>query len=244
MGCEGSHSSLVLSHSQRVGQVMLWILLAAYLCGSIPFGLVIVRAVAGVDLRKVGSGNIGATNAGRVVGKTWGIVVLLLDALKGAGPTCLAPWFAESLGLAVDAETARVLAGATAILGHMFPVWLGFRGGKGVATALGVVAVLAWIPTLAAAVVFAVAVGIKRIVSLGSILAALTFAGVQLWLLRPQPFGAEHRSLALFALAIPVLIVVRHAGNIVRLMRGEEPTFQSAHSRSEHQETAPDDPPQ
>ncbi len=208
---------------------MAWILLAAYLCGSIPFGLVIVRAVAGVDLRKVGSGNIGATNAGRVVGKTWGILVLLLDALKGAGPTLLTPWFAETLGLAVDLSTARVLAGSAAILGHMFPVWLGFRGGKGVATALGAVMVLAPLATLVAGTTFAIVFAVTRIVSLGSILAAIAFGGAQLWIMRPNPFSPEQRSLALFAMAIPALILVRHAGNIVRLVRGTEPSFRSAH---------------
>lgn len=222
---------------------MAWILLAAYLCGSIPFGLVIVRAVAGVDLRKVGSGNIGATNAGRVVGKTWGIIVLLLDAVKGAGPTLLAPWFAEMLGLAVDLPTARVLAGSAAILGHMFPVWLGFRGGKGVATALGAVVVLAPLATLVAGATFAAVFALTRIVSLGSILAALVFAGAQLWLMRPDPFSPDQRSLALFALAIPALILVRHAGNIARLVGGTEPSFRSAHPDHRPHETEKRGPP-
>lgn len=217
---------------------MLWILLAAYVCGSIPFGLLIVRAVGGVDLRTVGSGNIGATNAGRAVGKTWGIVVLLLDALKGAGPTFLAPWFAASLGLAVSGQTASVLAGTAAILGHMFPMWLGFQGGKGVATALGAVAVLSPWPALFAAVVFATVVAATRIVSLGSILGSLTFAGCQLWMLRPNPFSPESRSLSLFATAIPLLILVRHAGNIARLARGEEPAFKSRRHPSGNNDSA------
>lgn len=222
---------------------MIWLLLTAYLCGSIPFGLVIVRLVAGVDLRQVGSGNIGATNAGRVVGKTWGILVLLLDALKGAGPTFLAPWLKTLFSLEMSDETASVLAGSAAIAGHMFPVWLGFRGGKGVATALGVVMVLSPLPTLMAAAVFAIVIAVRRIVSLGSILAALTFAGVQLFLLRPNYLGAEHRALALFALAIPALILVRHASNIARLVRGTEPEFTRKHSTENRDASHSVEPP-
>lgn len=204
----------------------MWLLLlAAYLCGSIPFGLLIVRAVAGVDLRKVGSGNIGATNTGRVVGKTWAIAVLVLDALKGALPTCAAPWFVAWQGLSLEPQTAQVLAGISAILGHMFPVWLGFRGGKGVATALGVVSVLSPYGTLAAAAVFAAVFALRRIVSLSSLAAAVAFAGYQFWILQPEPFGPTTRALALFSFAVPALIVVRHAGNIARLLRGQESTY-------------------
>ncbi|MFO0919761.1 MAG: glycerol-3-phosphate 1-O-acyltransferase PlsY [Planctomycetaceae bacterium] len=206
---------------------MLVIFLASYLCGSIPFGLVIVRLVSGKDLRQLGSGNIGATNAGRVLGKTWGLIILLLDALKGAGPALAAPWLAEQTGATLSPQSAQVLAAVGAILGHMFPVWLGFRGGKGVATALGVILVLAPWGTLIAAAVFAVSFAAKRIVSLSSILAAISFGAYQLWVLSPQPFGPESRSLAVFSVAIPLLIIVRHRANIARLLQGTEPTFRS-----------------
>lgn len=203
------------------------ILLVAYLCGSIPFGLLIVRAVAGVDLRTLGSGNIGATNAGRVLGKTWGTIILLLDALKGALPACAAPWLAELFDASLTADSAKVLAAVAAVLGHMFPIWLGFRGGKGVATALGTICVLAPWSMLAAAAIFAATFAATRIVSLSSILAAIGFAICQLWLLMPEPFKPETRSLAAFSLAIPALIIIRHRSNIARLLRGAEPRFQS-----------------
>lgn len=206
----------------------MWLIfLAAYLCGSIPFGLMIVRAVAGVDLRTMGSGNIGATNAGRVLGKTGGAAILLLDALKGAGPTLAAPWMATTFSAALTSQQAQVLAAVAAILGHMFPVWLGFRGGKGVATALGAISVLAPWGTLVAAVVFAAAFAIKRIVSLSSILAAVGFGLYQLWELRPDPFSEEKWTLAAFSISIPVLIIIRHKSNIVRFAHGEEPRFGS-----------------
>jgi glycerol-3-phosphate acyltransferase PlsY len=188
----------------------------------------IVRAVAGVDLRDVGSGNIGATNVGRAAGWTWAIIVLALDALKGAGPTWAALWLAEQWGIEASPTTAQVLTATAAILGHMFPVWLGFRGGKGVATALGAVSVLAPASTIAAAAVFSIVFGGTRIVSLGSILAAIAFAGCELWILRPNPFGGGQRALAWFSVAIPLLILVRHRGNIARLLRGTEKTYAAA----------------
>lgn len=217
---------------------MIILLLLSYLCGSIPFGLMIVRAVAGVDLRTVGSGNIGATNVGRAAGKTWAVIVLLLDALKGAGPTLAGPWLAPE----ILPQTAQVLAGSAAILGHMFPVWLGFRGGKGVATALGVIAVLSPQATVAAALVFAMTFAVTRIVSLGSLLAAVTFGAVQLWQLRPHFFRDEHRALAIFSIAIPLLVIVRHLGNIARLLRGEEAAFKTTSSAKPSTQGEPDRP--
>jgi glycerol-3-phosphate acyltransferase PlsY len=198
--------------------------LIAYLVGSLPFGFLIAWYAAGVDIRKSGSGNIGATNVARVLGKKLGIAVLLLDCLKGALPTLVLPW------LLADSTTPglhlAVLSGAAAILGHMFPCWLRFRGGKGVATALGVALAIAPVSTAAAFVVFALCVALTRIVSLGSVLAACTFCGVELWQLRPSPFANETWSLAVFSTLVPLLIIVRHRSNIVRLMRGTEPRFQ------------------
>lgn len=195
---------------------------AAYLIGSIPFGLLIVRWVKGVDLRTVGSGNIGATNAGRVLGKGGGLGVLLLDALKGLIPTLvLARWCDPS-------ATTAVLAGTAAILGHMYPCWLGFRGGKGVATALGVVGVLAPWGTLAAFGAFALTFATTRIVSLGSILAAVVFAVFQGVWLAPEWWSAENRWLTVFSAAVPLLIIVRHRSNLVRLLQGQEGAWKPA----------------
>jgi glycerol-3-phosphate acyltransferase PlsY len=198
--------------------------LFAYLLGSLPFGYLIARYVAGVDIRKTGSGNIGATNVARVLGKKLGIAVLVLDCLKGALPTLLLPpLLAES---ATDRLHLAVLSGTAAIVGHMFPCWLKFRGGKGVATALGVALALGPLATGAAFVVFVLCVALTRIVSLGSVLAACTFCGVELWVLQPSPFGHETWSLATFSTLVPLLIVVRHRSNLSRLWRGTEPRFQ------------------
>jgi glycerol-3-phosphate acyltransferase PlsY len=199
-------------------------LLIAYLVGSLPFGFLIARYVAGVDIRKSGSGNIGATNVARVLGKKLGIAVLVLDCLKGALPTLILP------PVLTDSATFRlhlaVLSGTAAILGHMFPCWLKFHGGKGVATALGVALALGPLSTAAAFVVFVLCVALTRIVSLGSILAACTFCGVELWQLRPTPFGDETWSLAAFSTLVPLLIILRHRSNLARLLRGTEPRFQ------------------
>jgi acyl phosphate:glycerol-3-phosphate acyltransferase len=198
------------------------VLVAAYLAGSIPFSLLIARAVGGIDLRQHGSGNVGATNVGRLLGWKWGIVALILDALKGLLPTGLLPLLFSDAG--VRGHLA-VGCGLAAILGHMFPCWLGFRGGKGVATSLGVVLMLAPWGGLAAAGVFAVCFAIWRYVSLGSIIAAMAFAIVQFVLLRPDPFSSLKWSLAAFSIAVPMLVILRHRSNIVRLLRGEEKKF-------------------
>lgn len=197
---------------------------AAYAIGSLPFGLIVGRLAGGIDIRRQGSGNIGATNVARVVGAKWGAIVLALDCLKGALPTALLP----RLVVGPD-ETWRphleVIAGVAAIVGHMFPCWIGFRGGKGVATALGVVLVLSPIATGVAAAVFAALFAASRIVSLSSIGAASAFCAFQLWRMRPAPFDRANWSLAAFSIIVPLLIVARHRTNIVRLARGTEPRF-------------------
>lgn len=204
---------------------MVWaaIALLSFVLGSIPFGLLIARAVAGVDLRQSGSGNIGATNVTRVVGKFWGAVVLLLDASKGAIPAGLFPLLP---GIPVEQQLhAAVLGGLLAILGHMFSPWLKFRGGKGVATATGVVLVLApWGFLVAFALFVGVCAG-TRIVSLGSLTAAVGFAITQWFVLQPTPWSEQLWSLTSFSLGVPALIVFQHRSNIRRLIRGEEHAF-------------------
>ena len=203
----------------------LLILIGAYLAGSLPFGLIVARAVKGIDIREHGSRNIGATNVTRVIGVKWGAVCFLLDLLKGSGPV----WLLPQMLLAADGPSRthwQVAAGLLAIIGHMFPVWLGFKGGKGVATALGVVAMLAPQSTAITFGVFVALFAITRIVSLGSIIAAVTFAVLQMIQLWPQPFRAETWSVASFSLAVPVLIILRHRANIGRLLRGEEHRFE------------------
>ncbi|NOX54787.1 MAG: glycerol-3-phosphate 1-O-acyltransferase PlsY [Planctomycetes bacterium] len=203
---------------------------AAYLAGSIPFGLLMGRLVAGVDIRTRGSGNIGATNVARVVGARWGLLVLILDFAKGALPTWGLPLLvAEPDGLA--SVHLRVVCGIAAVVGHMFPCWLRFRGGKGVATGAGVVLVLSPWATLAAVAVFAAVFGLSRFVSAASMLAALAFGITELVLLWPTPFAADCWSLGLFSLLVPALIILRHRSNLVRLLKGQEPRMTFGQNR-------------
>ncbi len=195
-----------------------------FLVGGIPFGYLVGRLILRDDIRNHGSGNIGATNVARVIGWKWGSVVLFLDALKGLLPT----WGAACLARTYESESMQihmaVATGISAILGHMYPVYLRLRGGKGVATALGVVLVLAPQAVLIALAVFAVVAGATRLVALGSILSALAFGGIQLTLMGSRALDARNLSLTVFSVVVPLLIIWRHHSNIVRLVKGTELT--------------------
>lgn len=182
----------------------------AYLLGSIPFGLVLGR-LRGIDVRQVGSGNIGATNVARSLGKKLGLVVLVLDLAKGALPVLLF----QRLGLDRVHPFGLTAVGLAPILGHCFPVWLRLRGGKGVATALGVFLAIDPAVTGMAVAVFAVLYALFRVVSLGSMVATAALAAL-LWLLgRPAPEIA-------LGILVMVLILVQHRQNIRRLLRRAE----------------------
>jgi acyl phosphate:glycerol-3-phosphate acyltransferase len=187
----------------------------SYLLGSIPFGFVLVRIFRGQDVRLTGSGNIGATNVARS-SPALGVLTLVLDALKGVAAVALARAFFPG---------QNVLAGVAAlfaIAGHMFPIWLKFRGGKGVATALGSFAMIAPRSLLVMVGIFIVVVVVFRHVSLGSMLAVALFP-LLAWLLRD--YGEAPQMLALMAIA-SVLIIAKHHQNIRRLLAGTEPRFQ------------------
>src|SRR5580658_5433715 len=186
------------------------VLLAAYVLGAIPFGYLIYRRKTGRDIRGEGSGNIGATNVARLAGKSAGIVTLALDVGKGYLAVMLAVWFVPA---DPDWKTFAALA---VLLGHMFPVFLRFRGGKGVAAALGAFAALAPWAVLATLAAFIVVVITRRYVSLGAIVAAVLFPPAE-WIYYHPPLV----QLAGSSLAV-MLIVYKHRANIERLMAGTE----------------------
>jgi len=182
---------------------MIW-LLVAYLCGSIPFGLLIARAKTGKDVRAVGSGNIGATNVARAAGRGAAAATLVLDAAKGLVPVLLASgpgWLPAACAI-------------SAVLGHCFPVWLRFRGGKGVATGLGVSLALAPWAALGGAATWAVLYRLYRISSVGSLAGVAVALGIAA--ATSSPYAVEGLA------GVAAIIVFRHGGNIRRLLRKQE----------------------
>jgi glycerol-3-phosphate acyltransferase PlsY len=199
------------------------VLIASYLLGSIPFGYLIVRASEGADVRETGSGGTGATNVSRRAGKRAGLITLLLDAAKGAFAVLLARGLlAPDFGINGWVAAAAVCA----IIGHIFPVWLKFRGGKGVATGVGVFLSLAPLALVCAAMIFFLAVWATRYVSLGSILATIAFP-IFVWLLNAylHPL-ADLKPIMVAAIASGALIIFMHRANIGRLLRGMESKFE------------------
>lgn len=193
---------------------------AAYLLGSIPFGFLLVLLIRKEDIRAHGSGNIGATNVVRSGGKGLGALTFLLDAGKGAAAVLLAEYLTRNAG-AATLQNAAILAGFCAMLGHIFPVWLRFKGGKGVATALGVFLALSLWAALAAFALFLVVFLISRYVSLASILAAVALPFLTLFL-SPKAHTNLFRVLVFCCSA---LVIAKHKSNIVRLARGSEYRF-------------------
>lgn len=192
------------------------VLLLSYLVGAIPFGLLFSRAV-GKDVREEGSGNIGATNVNRVLGKKFGILTLLCDVAKGFFPVYLVFLF---LPPANNNEFIIALCGLATVLGHMFPVYLGFKGGKGVATALGVFLYFSPLSILFALFLFIAVVAVSGFVSAGS-LAASGLIPIFIWYLGGAP------STVLVALSIAALIWIKHSSNIRRLKKGEEKSWKT-----------------
>jgi glycerol-3-phosphate acyltransferase PlsY len=189
------------------------LVVAGYLAGSIPWGVVLGRLVVGVDPRTVGSGNIGATNVARAGGKKLGVAVLVLDALKAMVPIVVTRML---LAGSPDVELWTVAVALSAFLGHLYPVWLGFRGGKGVATGLGIFLVLSPWAAVAGIVTYAVAYGATRISSVGSL------AGTAVCTLGTFVAYGWTSPISWAGVALALLIVVRHHENIRRLFTGEE----------------------
>ena len=204
------------------------VLVAAYLLGSLPTGYIVARVARGIDIRDHGSGNTGATNVLRVVGKTAGLTVLVIDLLKGfaavlASQQVLNLFYADSPGGLKSVPWLVTLAGLLAILGHSRSIWLNWTGGKSAATGLGVLFALASPAGLCTAVVFAVVLGCSRIVSLSSIAAASASIVVMVAMQQPLPY-------ILLAIAGAVYVILRHRANIERLLAGTEPRLGSSRS--------------
>lgn len=190
------------------------LLVGAYLLGSVPSGLLVAWLMGGPDPRQAGSGNIGAANLYRLLGRNAGVFTLVGDAGKGAVPVFVARFSLEGLGAWQAWAVAAV--GLVAVLGHLYPLYLGFKGGKGVATGFGVVATLCPLAALVLVVAYGLVVYYYRVISIGSLVGA--------WLL-PIAMGlfADTKAYLVLAGLISVLILQRHRENIIRLVRGEEP---------------------
>jgi acyl phosphate:glycerol-3-phosphate acyltransferase len=202
--------------------VLVAVIVCSYLLGSIPFGYILVRVFQGVDVRSIGSGNIGATNVARSGGKGLAIATFVLDAFKGWLPVFIVlhqPALGEAVSLPLT--TLASIAALSALVGHIFTVWLKFKGGKGVATGLGVFLALAPRAALLALLIFAVIVAATRYVSLGSILATAAFPAI-LCVLERDSFPAPA---LLMATAAALLVIFRHRQNIGRLWAGTENRF-------------------
>jgi len=207
----------------RLMLTLVFVLVASYLLGSIPFGYLAGR-IAGIDIRQAGSGNIGATNVVRVLGKRYGYPVFLLDFFKGLGAVEIAIAFARAARPEWGSpEVYGILAAFASVIGHSFPPWLKFRGGKGVATSAGALFGLMPLAMLIGVAIWIVVFWLTRFVSLASLVTAITLPLVIAILTRLN----EGRARALFysALCIAAVVVWQHRSNLSRLMRGREPRF-------------------
>jgi glycerol-3-phosphate acyltransferase PlsY len=189
--------------------------LFSYLLGSIPFGLVLTHIVKGEDVRKKGSGNIGATNTFRVAGKMLGALTLFLDTVKGIIPIIIARY------LYPTSELTHFACGFFAFIGHIFPIWLKFKGGKGVATAFGILAILSFPLALIAFITWAITFIIGRMVSLASIIASLTIIPT-VWLSCYDPSQADSLAISTIITTMSLAIVISHRNNIKRIIKNKE----------------------
>jgi len=201
------------------------LIVLAYLAGSIPFSFLVARAISGKDVRMEGSGNVGATNVARTAGRRAGVLALFLDLVKGYMVIAVARWlvarpdwpFAAGVQPWESREMWIALAGLVAVLAHMFPVWLRFHGGKGVATAAGVILALDARVFLASLIVFAIVVLLSRMVSLGSILTAASIPLLFRFIAHDAPFWR-----IIISIGISLAVILKHHSNIARLAKGSE----------------------
>ena len=199
------------------------LLIGSYLLGSIPFGYLAGR-LEGIDIRKVGSGNVGATNVVRVLGKKYGYPVFALDVLKGFGAVKISMLVAPGVPPAWNSpEIIEILAAISSVLGHLYPPWLRFKGGKGVATSAGALLALTPVATLIGVVVWVIVFWLTRYVSLASVTAAVVLPMIILGITWQDQNKAK--PLVLASACVAAIVVWRHRSNLSRLMRGNEPRF-------------------
>lgn len=198
----------------------------AYLVGSIPFGYIIVRVAKGLDIREHGSKNVGATNVWRVAGRPFGIAAFILDMLKGLLPVAIVCNMTGGIfqgsesGLLISKSSLAMICGIAAILGHIFPIYLRFKGGKAAATGCGVFLVLAPKALIIAVIVWVLTIFISKFVSMGTILASIALA-VAVIIISADPFGNEI-CLSIFSVIMSVTIIILHRSNIGRIINGTE----------------------
>ncbi len=195
------------------------VIVIAYLIGSVPTAVWVSKGFFGVDIREYGSGNAGATNTFRVLGSRWGTFVMIMDVLKGVAATSLyllLPFYANSVN-EWDRTNLMVGLGLAAVLGHIFPIWADFRGGKGVATLFGMILAIQPLVAICCVGVFLLVLYLTRFVSLSSILASIAFAVLILFI-----FNEKEPLYRAFAIAVALLVVLTHQKNITRLLRGSE----------------------
>ncbi len=211
---------------------LIFIVILAYLVGSIPNSIIVAKLVKGIDIRKYGSGNAGGTNVSRVLGKRYGLLVIFLDALKGAfAVVVIARLYLGSFPFPNatpfdDFTLVQIIAGIAAVTGHVWTAFAGFKGGKGIATGLGVLITLITLDMLVAIGIFVVVVAISKYVSLGSVTAALSIPITMM--VRENVFGVNipnYHTILPFAIFISLFIVYTHRENISRLIHGEEKRF-------------------
>jgi len=192
----------------------------SYLLGSIPFGY-LIAITKGIDIRTEGSGNIGATNVSRVLGRKYGLIIFLLDMFKGFAAVFFVPLLFSGINFPTTADNPLViLCGFSAVIGHAFPVFLRFKGGKAVATSFGI---FIWLAPIAIAISFGawlVTILVSRYVSLGSMIGTLTLVGVVV-LVVDSPFG-DNMYLTLLSAAVAILVIAKHTSNIKRIISGTE----------------------
>ena len=193
------------------------LIIISYLIGSIPTALLVSKRFFGIDIRDYGSGNMGATNTFRVLGSRYGTIVMVIDILKGMAAVMMYNFLPFYLNHELERTNLMLALGTAAVLGHVFPIFAGFRGGKGVATLLGMVLAIQPVIALSCIGIFVLVLFLTRYVSLSSILAALSLPVCVLWI-----WNENELLYRIFALAVAVLVVVTHQKNIGRILRGVE----------------------